>query len=177
MSFDSIKHTNGLFHKIKFYIVYDKIFLLLIHFLVVEDYEFPKSTSHVLIVPLTLEYVRILPWSISFVFYFNCLPMMFCVRLLSELIILLPTHHITDDRTCLNKLRFTMSCNLILKTWKCNTRSIRKCNSTSNYILIFRKLFYIYKLIHIDCPSYPSAPVRCAPVASRSSILNDKWQT
>ena len=34
-------------------------FILLIHFLVAEDYELPKSTSHILSVPLTLECVRI----------------------------------------------------------------------------------------------------------------------
>ena len=41
---------------------------------VVEDYESPKSTSHVLSAPLNLEYVRIPSWSISFFSYFNCLP-------------------------------------------------------------------------------------------------------
>ena len=34
-------------------------FILLIHFLVAEDYELPKSTSHILSVSLTLECVRI----------------------------------------------------------------------------------------------------------------------
>ena len=38
-----------------------KCFLLLIHFLAVEDYELPKSTNHALTVPLNLECVRILP--------------------------------------------------------------------------------------------------------------------
>ena len=46
-----------------------KCFFLLIHFLVLEDYESPKSTSHVLSVSLNLE-----SWSISFCFYFNCFP-------------------------------------------------------------------------------------------------------
>ena len=49
-------------------------FFLLIHFLLLEDYELPKSTSHILSVPLTLECVRILSWPISFFFYFNCFP-------------------------------------------------------------------------------------------------------
>ena len=35
-----------------------KCFFLLIQFLVVEDYELPKSKSHILIVPLTLECVE-----------------------------------------------------------------------------------------------------------------------
>ena len=47
-----------------------RCYFLLIHFLVVEDYKLPKSTSHILSVPLNLECVRILSWSISF---FNCL--------------------------------------------------------------------------------------------------------
>ena len=50
------------------------MFFSLTHFLVVEDYELPKSTSHILSVPLNLECVRILSSSISFFFYFNCLP-------------------------------------------------------------------------------------------------------
>ena len=37
-----------------------RCFFLLIHFLVVEDYELPKSASHILSVPLTMECVRIL---------------------------------------------------------------------------------------------------------------------
>ena len=49
-------------------------FFLLTQFLVVEDFELPKSISHILSVPLNLECVRILSWSISFFSYFNCLP-------------------------------------------------------------------------------------------------------
>ena len=49
-------------------------FFLLIYFLVVEDYELPKSTGRVLSVTLTLECIKILSRSISFFFYFNCLP-------------------------------------------------------------------------------------------------------
>ena len=37
-----------------------RCFFLLIHFLAVEDYELPKSTSHILIVPLNLDYANIL---------------------------------------------------------------------------------------------------------------------
>ena len=49
-------------------------FFLLIHFLVVEDYELPKSTSHILCVPLNLECVRIISRTISLFSYFHCLP-------------------------------------------------------------------------------------------------------
>ena len=51
-----------------------RCFFLLIHFLVVEDYESPKSASHVLSVPVNLECVRVPSWSISFFSYFNPLP-------------------------------------------------------------------------------------------------------
>ena len=51
-----------------------KCFFLLIHFLVAEDHELPESTSHILSVPLNLECVRILSWSIAFSSYFNCFP-------------------------------------------------------------------------------------------------------
>ena len=47
-----------------------RCYFLLIHFLLVEDYKLPKNTSHILSVPLNLECVRILSWSISF---FNCI--------------------------------------------------------------------------------------------------------
>ena len=39
MSFDGIEHATGLFQKIKFCFFYGKMFFLLIHFLVVEDYD------------------------------------------------------------------------------------------------------------------------------------------
>ena len=75
MSFDGIEHTAGLLHKIKFCIVYGKMFFLIDSFLSNgRDYESPKITSHVLCVPLNLQCVRILSWSISFFSYFNCFP-------------------------------------------------------------------------------------------------------
>ena len=44
MSFDRKEHATGLSHKIKFYIVYgNKFFFLLIHVLVVKNYELPKN--------------------------------------------------------------------------------------------------------------------------------------
>ena len=51
-----------------------RCFFLLIHFLVVEDYELPESTSHILSVPIHLECVRILSWSMDFFSYFNRFP-------------------------------------------------------------------------------------------------------
>ena len=137
MSFDRIEHTTGLLYKIKFYIIYSKMLFLIDSFYLDQSLSFPT-----LFVSLT----------------------MLCVRLLSEPMILLSTHHVTNHLTCHNKLR-CMSCNFILKIWKCNTRNIRKCNSASNYILIFGKLFYIYKLIHIHLkpriliPSFLLAPL------------------
>ena len=58
MSVNGIWHTTGLLHKISFH--YGKTFFLLIHFLVVEDYELPKSTSHAVSVPLSLGCIIIL---------------------------------------------------------------------------------------------------------------------
>ena len=63
-----------LFTKLSFILFMVRCFFLLIHFLLVEDYELPKSTSHFLSVPLNLECIRIPSRFISFFFYFNCLP-------------------------------------------------------------------------------------------------------
>ena len=113
-----MEHTTGLLHKTKLYIK-------------VEDYDLPKSTSHILSVPLTLT---------------ECI-----------------SFHLPDDFICKIAIRaddtaFNWSCDkpfdlsqqVEIKIWKCNTRNFRKCSSASSYILIFGKLFYIYKLIHID---------------------------
>ena len=97
--FSKKEQTTGLF--ILFIV---RCFFLLIHLLVVEDYESPKSASHILSVPLTLNASE---------FYLDpCLSspilivslMIYCVRLLSELIIMLSTHHVTNHLTCCNKL-------------------------------------------------------------------------
>ena len=174
----------------------------MIHFLVVEDYELPKSTSHASTVQLTLECARIFSWFIFFFFYFNYLPddvlckismVSMIYLILSKLMILLSTWrcgvvvtttaqlHSTKPelRFCAgsnpargvseicdgedlwqwsrleiklnafcrstiphkqfiiiitNHLTCPMSCKLILKIWKRNTKSIRKCNSAYNYI-------------------------------------------
>ena len=67
---------------------------LLIYFLVTEGYELPKSTSHILSVPLI--------WNASEFYLDPSLSsptlivtlMMFCVRLLSELMRMLSTHRV-----------------------------------------------------------------------------------
>ena len=71
---DRAYYWVGFFKKLSFILFMIRHFFLLIQFLVVEDYELSKSTSHILSVPLNLEYVRILSWSISFFPYFKCLP-------------------------------------------------------------------------------------------------------
>ena len=50
------------FTKLRFTVFLARCLFLLSHFLVVEaeDYELPKSTSHILSVPLTLDCVKIL---------------------------------------------------------------------------------------------------------------------
>ena len=59
MTIDEIEHTTGLFQKKYiqkgFILFMVRCFFLLIHFLVVEDYQLPKSTSLILSLPLTLE--------------------------------------------------------------------------------------------------------------------------
>ena len=66
MSFDSIEHTTGLLHKKGLIVFMVWCYFLLSLFLVVEDYDFSKITSHLLSMPLILECVRILSWCISF---------------------------------------------------------------------------------------------------------------
>ena len=87
-------------------------FFLLSNFLAAENYELSQSTSHLLSVPLTPECVRNLSLSISFFSNSIVSLMMFCVRLLSELMILFSAHHVTNHLTCCNKLT---NCNVILK--------------------------------------------------------------
>ena len=59
---NALEHTTDLFQKIEVLVVYAKcFFLLLIHFLVVEDHELPESRSHYLSVTLNPECTRILP--------------------------------------------------------------------------------------------------------------------
>ena len=64
--FDKIWHTTALLREIRFCCVYGRCFFFLRHSLVVEDYELPQSSTYLLSVLLTLEYVRILSWPISF---------------------------------------------------------------------------------------------------------------
>ena len=126
-----------------------RCFFFLIYFLVVKDYELRKSET-VRNVPLGLE--CFISFFLIHIFFSSTLIislMMSYVRLLSELLILLSTYHVTNHLTC-RELRYLMNCNLILIIWKCNTRNIRKYSSASYYILVLGKLFYIYKLIHID---------------------------
>ena len=74
--------------------------------------------------------------------------MMFCVRFLSELMILLSTHHLTTHRTCPNKVQ-SMSCEFDLKNMKMQCRKYQKMQFC-NYIFILGKLFFLHNLIHID---------------------------
>ena len=81
--------------------------------LVVEYYELFKSTSDLSNVPLTLECVRTLSWSISFFPTSIVFLIVFCIRLLSELMILLSTPHLTNHLKCRDKSRWNLNCNLI----------------------------------------------------------------
>ena len=91
--------------KLSFILFMVRCFFLLIHFLVVEEYELSRSARHILSVALTLECVRVLRWSISFSSTLTVSLVMFCVRLLSELMHLIWTHHhVTNHLTSPNKL-------------------------------------------------------------------------
>ena len=109
MSFGMIEHATGLLHKIRFFVFLVRCFLS--QFLVFKYFELSKSRSHLASVPLNLGYVRILSWSISFFPISIVSLMILCVTLLSELII----HHMTKHLAYCNKLRWALSCNLILK--------------------------------------------------------------
>ena len=125
-----------------------RCFFLLIHFLVVEDYELPKSTSHILGAPLTLECVRILSSSIFFLFFFNCLPDDILCK------IAIWADDAALNSSCSKPSDLSQQVEIWVLIWSLKyknvNRNIRKCHSTSNYILIFGKLFYLYKLIHIN---------------------------
>ena len=96
MSFNRIEHTNGLPHKTNLYFAYDKMLFLIEPFLSSRRLWAVKSTSH-----LTLKCIRVLFQSTCF-FYIICFA---DDVLLSELMILLSTHHVTNYMTCHNKLR------------------------------------------------------------------------
>ena len=66
------------FTKLSFIVFLVGCFFLMSHFLVAEDYELSKSTSHLLGLPLTLKYVIN-----SILVHFICLPMIFRVGFLS----------------------------------------------------------------------------------------------
>ena len=71
--FDKIENILVLFTKLSFIVFLLRCFLLLNHFLVVEDFGLSKITRHLLSMPIIPEHVRILSWAISFFFYFTCL--------------------------------------------------------------------------------------------------------
>ena len=83
-----------IFTKLSFTVFNIRCFLLLSYFLVVKDYDLSQRTSRLLSVLLTLEYVTILSWPISFLSASIVSQMMFFVRMLSGLMILLSTHHV-----------------------------------------------------------------------------------
>ena len=95
------------FVKLNFIVLMLRFFFLLSQFLVVKEYGLSKSTIHLLSVQLTLEYVRILSWSIPLFFFLNCLYNVLC------------NITIWADDTNLNSSfsqQFkTLSCNLILQ--------------------------------------------------------------
>ena len=109
----------------------------------------PKCTGHILSVPLIVECVSILSWTIYFFFYFNCLP----DNVLCKIAIWADDTALSsscDKPSGLSQqVEIAYELWFDLKIWKLNTRNIWKLNSAFNYILMLGK-FYIYKLIHSD---------------------------
>ena len=74
LSFHSIGHTTSCLYKVKFYCVYGKIFLIESFLSSRIPWVVSKhDPSHLLSVTLTLEYIRILSWSISLFSYISFL--------------------------------------------------------------------------------------------------------
>ena len=74
--------------------------------------------------------------------------MMFCVRLLSELIILVSAHHVANHLTCCNHL----SCNLILNTWKCKYQKYQKMQINNQLSIdIWEMVLYLQGKYGLAC--------------------------
>ena len=114
MSFDGIELLQIFITKISFIVFMVACFFLLSYFLVEEGYELSKSTNHLLSVILTLEWIRIPTWSVFF-FYFNYLTDDVQCKMLSELMMLLSTHHFDEPSYFLEQVEKSMTCNLMLK--------------------------------------------------------------
>ena len=107
------------FIKLSFLLFMIRSFFLFIHFLIVENYELPKSTSHILSAPLTLECISFCldPF---FYFYFNCLSddVLCKIAIWADYTAL---NSSCDKPSNLLQQVKPMSSNLILKIWKCKT--------------------------------------------------------
>ena len=119
------------FTKSSFIVFMIRYFFSLVYFLVVEDYELFKSTSHLLRVPVSLEHDGTLSWSISFFCYISFFP----DDVLCKIVIWADdtTFSSTKHLTWRNKLKKPFSCNLILKI-----KSVWKYFNFSSAIFDFR---------------------------------------
>ena len=99
-SFDRIKHTTGLLHKINFYCVYGKIFFLADWYLSSGKLWFASkckpSCKYAINSGMRQNYILIY----LYFFYLSCLPDYFLCKM-----ILLSTHHGTNHLTCRNNLK------------------------------------------------------------------------
>ena len=111
-----------------------RCFFLLIHFLVVEEYELPRILSHI----LTANYTITKSLSSLFSPTLIIVSLMFCVRLLSQLMIMLSNHHVTNHLTCRKKLHFD------LKNMKMQYQRYRKIPFCfQSYIDIWEIILYL----------------------------------
>ena len=99
-SFDRIKHTTGLLHKINFYCVYGKIFFLTDWYLSSGKLWFASkckpSCKYAINSGMRQNYILIH----LYFFYLSCLPDYFLFKM-----ILLSTHHGANHLTCHNNLK------------------------------------------------------------------------
>ena len=102
------------FTSLNFIVFMTRCFFLLGFFLVIENYELSKS-MYVKYAIDSGTYQNSILIHLFFSTSINSL-IIFCVTLLSELMMLLLTHHVTNDLTCRTNLRQPLSCNLSCKS-------------------------------------------------------------
>ena len=125
-------------------IVYgNTFFFLLIYFSVVEDFQLPKTSSYVISLPLTMEFIRNFNPSLLCSTLIVSL-MMFCVRLLSELMKLLSTHHFTNHLTCRKHIETAYEMYFHLKNMKMQYQKYQKMQLCIElYIDIWKIILYL----------------------------------
>ena len=148
--FDRIEHTPGLLHKIKFYCVYGKVLWLCFFsemflssrrlWLVWKN----KSSSK-----CAINSGKCQNYILIYLFFSILIVsrMMFCVRLLSKLVILLSTHHVVKHPTCRSKLAFESKFDTKNQNcWKIFLFSISYFLTLKRQDLVLKVIYLLLKL-------------------------------